>query len=500
MSVQQEELMVRMGLDTRAFEQRLRESARIADQYARKQGAALNLGPMNGGVPQSWSSLSNLSRQSQDLIRGTKGVNEAFAGLAGTLARFVGVGSILGSMVAGFKAVRGAMQDAWELARQSEILGTSSSFLLAFGNAASRAGENAQDATYRLAKVVNLIGQAQAGDASAQGLLKHLGVTPYGKTMDRAIKDIAEAFNRIKDPAERARLAIETFGRGGQTMLPVLKQINVALSSGVRQADLDVLAAAERGVKRNVGIAKEQIRDSLKIALASLFRAFGVKGEHVEPEKILRPDQTAEGQAKIAEEAAKKAHEAEVKNAKEQEAVHKHIAEYNKLENAKLETRLKLLEAVKKRTEDIANINRSTADRSGWTVADLAKQPLQYNRKGFAIIPEQLYSAATRFLGRQMTREELDQASRNYEAFVKHAQGAQGAADAAHAFRVLLPGLAGSATGRELAWRGANGALTSDEQNPLRQMQEHLQSVRNDISELARQARAQGLRIQIPDE
>ena len=74
-----EEIVVRLGLDARDFERRLREADAIARKYANRTGAALNTGTPDGGhVPQSWQSVSNLSRNSQMFLRQGDGLRGLF--------------------------------------------------------------------------------------------------------------------------------------------------------------------------------------------------------------------------------------------------------------------------------------------------------------------------------------------------------------------------------------------------------------------------------------
>jgi hypothetical protein len=92
-------------------------------------------------------------------------------------------------------------------------------------DAVSRAG--GKDAPKQLDKLSTAIVKAQAAGAKARLTLSQLGVPisalQKGDT-PAVLAKVANAFQKIKDPAERSALAQQLFGRSGQQLLPILMQ------------------------------------------------------------------------------------------------------------------------------------------------------------------------------------------------------------------------------------------------------------------------------------
>ena len=511
MSVSQEELTVRLGLDTSKFEQRLRESDRIAKQYANKAGSPLNAGPMNGSMPSQWSSLGNLSKEAQAFIKGGGGlsgmVNELGAAIgkvspqmggfiSGLSGIATGLASFGGAAGMGFfgiiKKIKSEMEQAWKLAKEGELLGVASRFMLDFGKASARAGENVEEMSGRLMRFERLIGTAAEGSKEANDVLAKLGVNPWGKTMEENYLAVAEAFDSITDPAERARLAVEAFGRGGLGTLHALQELTKGTKNGgtlVNQEDLDRLELAEKSWRKFKNAFSEPIKDTFTIFAANVLRWTGLVSK-TEMDFYGRDLHTAEGKvSKAGAEAEKeKAALAErtAKAAKEKAEAERLDAEYHSLVKQKEEAELNVWQKMKSEQEDIviyqrelkemdqssneykdARVNlvktqlelekhiteqkaiQEKFDLDSAAIVAKTKQEIQnvatqYNERTkwttagiLGSDPKQLIASAERYLGRPLTDAERATAAQNYAKNRGGAQTISNATEAAKSMTLL---------------------------------------------------------------
>ena len=151
----------------------------------------------------------------------TDSLFSAFSGgVAGGLAT--------GLLGAGFTAaIKGAIDDLDKLNDASERLGMSVEDLSALSFAGKMNGLEFEDMTTALTKLSVKMQEAAAGGKEAGALFSDLGVkvTDSGgkmKSADAVFADIADRFSQFEDGAAKTALAVDTFGKSGAKLVPIL--------------------------------------------------------------------------------------------------------------------------------------------------------------------------------------------------------------------------------------------------------------------------------------
>ena len=84
------------------------------------------------------------------------------------------------------------------------------------------------------------LSQAAGGSkeaAQAIGLLKLNAAQLKGLSLEGQLQLIADQFQRIKNPADQTRVAVELFGRSGEQLVPLLRQGGAAIGELTKEAD-----------------------------------------------------------------------------------------------------------------------------------------------------------------------------------------------------------------------------------------------------------------------
>ena len=311
MGMTQEEVVLKLGLDTGEFDRRLADHARIAKQYEGKAGSAFYTGSAEGGsMPQSWQ-LGHLSRMSQEALKARTGVSGLFDtfrnGLAQTnpqmasmldqlgsmSSRFVGVGAVLTPLVVGFKMARDAMREAFYTVKEARDLGLRPQELLGMQYGAAVSGEDPNAVGGRVFKFQQFIGRIAEGDKSATETFQRLtGQSALGKTMGENLMLVAEAFSRIDDTAVKAKYAVEMFGRGAAGIMPdVLEEMQKTGGGGgvVDDEALGVLAKSWKGIKGAGAKLGRTAKGTFQMYLAGMLEAYaGVESETTQPDRLTK--------------------------------------------------------------------------------------------------------------------------------------------------------------------------------------------------------------------
>jgi hypothetical protein len=204
------------------------------------------------------------------------------------------------------------MKESFNLQKEARTLDVTTTFLQRMARASEEAGEDASMAAGRFEKFEMVIGEVREGSKEAAAVFQSMGVSPFGKTMEENLLAVAQAFDKMTDPAERARKAVELFGRGGQEMLPVLKQLaegggSYAQALGMSDAQTDsILGGSYRKIKAFFNDVKNVAKAAGKEYLANEIQGLtGYAGESgPNPSKVSKVMTAAEkeAQAKRAEE------------------------------------------------------------------------------------------------------------------------------------------------------------------------------------------------------
>lgn len=130
--------------------------------------------------------------------------------------------SILSPLLASVKAAE-TMGSA--LNDMSGRTGVSIEALSELGYAAKLTGVEMDSLEIAIKKMEKLIGEAEQGSTAAADSLRHLGLTIFdlkGLSPDQAFTKIADKIAAVDDPAKRATLAMQAFGKAGTALLPMM--------------------------------------------------------------------------------------------------------------------------------------------------------------------------------------------------------------------------------------------------------------------------------------
>lgn len=191
---------------------------------------------------QGANALAKLEKQStrstKVILGGFSGMNLGFNAMVQNITL---AGRLIGKAFDQIKQV-----DA--LAKTAKAAGLSAESYQELAHAANLAGIEAGSFDSAMVKLNVNLGKAQAGSKKQVDAFNKLGVT--STDADTALRQIADGLASISDPAERARLAAEIFGKeAGPRLVEMLGQGNAALeemrSTTSKLSDEQVRAAEE---------------------------------------------------------------------------------------------------------------------------------------------------------------------------------------------------------------------------------------------------------------
>ena len=154
------------------------------------------------------SSLDKFGQHGNAIAAGLKG---AFAGMAAGLS----VGALAAFAKSGIDAAD-ALND------MSQRLGVSVKDLASFKLAAEQSGTSLDGVGNGIARLSRSIGDAEGGNKKLAAALSALGVT--ARDPKEAFFQLADAVQRIDDPAKRATLLNQVLGKSYQELVPLLAQ------------------------------------------------------------------------------------------------------------------------------------------------------------------------------------------------------------------------------------------------------------------------------------
>ena len=165
--------------------------------------------------------------------RNMQGLQAGAAKLTGLL-RTVGLGA--GLSVVGMAAFAKSSIDAADnLNDMSLRLGVSVKDLASFKLAAEQSGTSLEGVGTGIKKLTLSIGEAESGNKKTAASLKELGVT--ARDPKEAFFQLADAVQRIQDPATRARLLNDVLGKSYQELIPLLSEGGEALRKSAKESE-----------------------------------------------------------------------------------------------------------------------------------------------------------------------------------------------------------------------------------------------------------------------
>jgi hypothetical protein len=178
------------------------------------------------------SSLNRgMDQAARSVDQATRRMNSSLATVSASFKTLVGAAGVT-ALLNFSKRTIDAIGGLGELADQ---LGVSTKALQAYQYAATQVGLSQEQLQQGLGFLTRKIGEAAEGNDAAIASFNRLSIgvlDASGKVRNTEdiLGDVANAIQRIEDPATRARVAFELMGRAGQKFLPFLQQGRQGLS------------------------------------------------------------------------------------------------------------------------------------------------------------------------------------------------------------------------------------------------------------------------------
>jgi hypothetical protein len=199
---------------------------------------------------ESSSFLTNTKRAATATEQMANTMNKQFALAKGAAVGFIaslGVSEVL-------RVTNAGLAYASSLGETAQQLGVSTRALQEYTFAATQTGIEQSTLETGLAKLTRTLGEAQAGGKKQAEAFAAVGVS-YAElqrlTPDEAFRRVAQGLGAISDPAKRAAIEVDLFGKAGQ-------KLDTLLSGGIGQIDQLSRAANELGVV----LSDEQIQNA----------------------------------------------------------------------------------------------------------------------------------------------------------------------------------------------------------------------------------------------
>ena len=183
----------------------------------------------------------------QGMNKGSKGVNKLGKSAGGISPAMMGIGAAvavataaLAALAVGIAKVNAAFERMDKAAKAAKSIDIAAQTLQGFQHAASLAGVEGAQMTKAFQKMQKGIGEAAQGIGTAKIAFEELGMSTLEMqqmTPDEQFLKISEALSKIEDPAKRAALATQVFGRAGADLLPLINQGSEAIAKQVAELE-----------------------------------------------------------------------------------------------------------------------------------------------------------------------------------------------------------------------------------------------------------------------
>lgn len=234
--------------------------------------------------------LNTAARKVDGFSAGFGSLKTTLLGLGGAFTAAFSTAKIVGWISSASESI-----DA--TAKLSDRLGLATEDLTAYQHAASLAGVSDEKLAAGFSKLQVTLSKAANGIGPAAETLKALDLNPKALLeggLDSAIKSISDALVGIENPADRARVATELFGKGGMELLPLLMEGSAGLNEMAAEAEMLGLSfdrvdaaqveAANDAITRAKGVftgfiqqVAIQLAPMIEVA-ANKFREFAMSG------------------------------------------------------------------------------------------------------------------------------------------------------------------------------------------------------------------------------
>jgi lambda family phage tail tape measure protein len=207
--------------------------------------------------------LRGLGRQAELLRTGIRTLGGALAGVA-----------TIGGLAA---LVDRSISAADAIGETASKVGVGVEALQELRYAASLAGVEQQTLDMALQRFVRRVAEAANGTGEAKDALAQMGIALRDQSgnlrqSDDLLGDVADAFTRIEDPAERVRLAFKLFDSEGVALVNLLSDGSGALED-MRERARDLGIVLDEHLVRDAGRARDELDTLSQVISANLTRA-----------------------------------------------------------------------------------------------------------------------------------------------------------------------------------------------------------------------------------
>lgn len=248
---------------------------------------AVNVVANTGGLTRGLNRGRGQVKQFQSSIAGTtggaRGLTSTLVGLGGKVAAVAGIAL---SAKAAFTGLRNQMNKLDATAKTADRLGLTIKQLEGLRHAANLSGVEAGTLEMALQRMTRRISEAANGTGEAKGAIQELGLS--AAALENAgpaasIAAIAEAFQKVENPADRVRLAMKLFDSEGVKLVNMLNGGSDALTQAGKDIDKYGAALSRVDAKTiedaNDAIAQmwkslEGLGSSLTLMFAPAFQTF----------------------------------------------------------------------------------------------------------------------------------------------------------------------------------------------------------------------------------
>jgi hypothetical protein len=240
-------------------------------------------GSLTSGANQAAGSVESAGMRMEGAATMALGLSRSLIALAGSVAGVMSIRELA-------SVIEAADARMLKLGVTSQALGMSVTSLQAWDMAAAKVGVSTATIDTAMQRFEQRLGQAGAnGVTKANADLKKLGVTiqqlqdmPQGE----AFTILAQKISTLQNPAERARVTMELFGRSGLQLLPLFAQGAAGISqakdqiegmgAALSRMDVSKIAVANASLVE-AKTAWEGVENSLALAVAPLLSGLADK-------------------------------------------------------------------------------------------------------------------------------------------------------------------------------------------------------------------------------
>ena len=189
----------------------------LRSYQAQLETANTHIGKVEGATRKMSSSLGTVKKPADDATKSLKGLAKAALEAGGAFVAF--------------DAAKDAIKTTLDLGEATEkltaITGLDTKTASTWIEAMKVRGVQSKQVSVSFITLSKNIRNAQEGSKTAKKAFDELGISQKelkNDTVQQAIGQVADGLKNLKDPADRAALAQQLFGRGAQALIPVLAQ------------------------------------------------------------------------------------------------------------------------------------------------------------------------------------------------------------------------------------------------------------------------------------